>query len=85
MTYLFRDGRFSLWAALYDTSLLPRRTVFRVREDSTPRIRAAEKGIAGYKSLRPATHDEVVAWLRMHPDYPVLEKEDEGHVAPAVV
>ena len=64
-----RDGVFSFWTAYYGSWRLDARVVFRVREDTTPTQRAAEKQILWYDRLLPATTGEIASWYEGHRQY----------------
>ena len=70
--YKFHDGQFRFCTAHYGSWANDQRIVFRVRIDSTPEKRAAEKGIMYYDRLFPSYPDEIQAWKDGHPTYPVL-------------
>jgi hypothetical protein len=73
MVYSFRDGNFKFYTAHYGSWAGDKRIVFRVRLDTTPVIRAEQKGIKFYDRLYPASITEVDAWIMSHADYPVLK------------
>ena len=62
----FNDGNFTFYSALYGSWAGDKIVVFRVREDTTPKKRAAEKGIINYDRLVSSSAGEVAAWLRSH-------------------
>ena len=71
--YQFVDGTFRFYTACFGSWAGDARIVFRVREDTTPKIRAKQKGIKNYDRLLPATKEEIDMWLEEHDDYKVLK------------
>ena len=65
-TFKFKDGIFSFWTAQFGSSHNDARIVFRVREDSQPKIRAKEKGIEGFDRIYPALPYEILKWMISH-------------------
>ena len=70
--YTFKDGKFSFYTAIFGSWNKDRRLVFRVREDSSPRKRAKEKGIKGYDRIFLASNQEIRHWINTHSNYPIL-------------
>ena len=73
MKYVFDDGEFTFYTAHYGSWARDIRIVFRVRIDTTPEKRAAEKGIEFYGRLLPSLPHEIAEWLFVHPDFPIRE------------
>jgi hypothetical protein len=78
--YSFKDGRFTFWTAYYGSWANDARVVFRVREDTDPRLRARQKEISNWDRLIPARPNEIKMWIEGHPDYPVLMMEGQSYV-----
>lgn len=73
--YTFVDGIFQFYTAHYGSWNNDRRIVFRVRLDTTPKVRAAQKCIDYYDFLSPSTEAEIALWFQDNPMYvPVDEK-----------
>ena len=71
----FLDGTFTFWTAHYGSWANDKRIIFRVRSDSSPRIRAYQKEIKFYDRILPAQEEEISAWLGSHPDYMPINQE----------
>jgi hypothetical protein len=71
MTFRFGDGRFRFYVAQYGSWQNDARVVFRVRVDSEPHKRAAEKGIKYFDRLLPAKLADIKLWCDTHPDFPL--------------
>ena len=71
--YQFQDGVFTFWTAHYGSWKNNARVVFRVREDSIPKVRAEEKGILCWDRILPAKPYEIELWLLSHKDYPLVD------------
>ena len=65
--YTFEDGQFRFCTASFGSWCQDRRIVFRVRVDTTAKVRAAEKGITCFDRLLPSTQAEIEAWEIGHP------------------
>ncbi len=68
--WTFGDGgTFTFWTAHYGSWAGDKRIVFRVRIDTTPKVRAHQKEIKYYDRLIRSTYDETAAWINSHCDY----------------
>jgi len=65
--FKFEDGIFSFHTAMYGSWNLDRRIVFRVRLDSSPRLRVEEKNIKYYDCIVPSSQFEIDLWHKNHP------------------
>jgi uncharacterized membrane protein (UPF0127 family) len=68
----FDDGDFTFWTAHYDMWGMKRKAVFRVRTDSDPKTRAAEKAIKYHDRIEPSTQEEILEWMKTHKQYKPL-------------
>lgn len=67
--YKFHDGEFSFWQITVNGDT----HVFRVRKDTKPGLRAVAKGFPRGENIFPVTNPEYIkAWLKSHPDYPLI-------------
>ena len=76
----FEDGTFYFFCAYYGSWAGDKEVVFRVRNDTTPKVRAEQKGIGCYDRLvqcHPSNSYDlnmINAWLEVHKDRPVLNR-----------
>jgi len=76
--YSFTDGNFRFFTAYYGSWARDKRIVFRVRTDSTPFVRAEQKGIRFYDRIYPSNLTEVELWVKSHCDYTILKTIEQG-------
>ena len=79
MIYAFADGCFRFYTATYGSWANDATITFRVRVDTTPKARAAAKGIRNFDRLLRATSFEIQMWMDGHKGYPLIHKWDSNN------